>query len=74
MNLTMVFGVNVVYDGVGKDTALESLRMFISFRYVSYIWKFFWKCSSIDPSLLASKGSLFLTRPSLMTYNADIAI
>ncbi len=25
---------------------------------------------AIDPSLLASKGSLFLTRPTLMTYNA----
>ena len=26
---------------------------------------------AIDPGLLASKGSLFLTRPSLMTYNAE---
>ena len=25
---------------------------------------------AIDPSLLALKGSLFLTRPTLMTYNA----
>ena len=25
---------------------------------------------AIDPSLLAAKGSLFLTRPTLMTYNA----
>ena len=26
---------------------------------------------AIDPSLLASKGSLFLTRPTLMTYCAN---
>ena len=70
MDFTSGKGVNVVYDGVGKDTALQSLRMLVSFRNVSYIWKFFWKCSSYRPRFISKQMGVFLTRPSLMTYNA----
>ncbi len=63
-------GVAVVYDGVGKDTfagSLDSLRtcgMLVSFGNASG------PVPSFDPLLLAQKGSLFLTRPTLMHYTA----
>jgi NADPH2:quinone reductase len=61
-------GVAVVYDGVGKDTfagSLDSLRtcgMLVSFGNASG------PVPPFDPLLLSQKGSLFLTRPTLMHY------
>jgi NADPH:quinone reductase len=58
-------GVDVVYDGVGKttfDKSIDSLRprgMMVLFGYASG------PVTSVDPSLLNAKGSLFLTRPGL---------
>ena len=66
-------GVAVVYDSVGKDTFLKSLDclrplgMLVSFGQSSG------KVEAFDPGLLAAKGSLFLTRPSLMAYTAERA-
>jgi len=66
-------GVAVVYDGVGKDTfagSLDSLRtcgMLVSFGNASG------PVAAFDPLLLAQKGSLFLTRPTLMHYTAKRA-
>jgi NADPH2:quinone reductase len=63
-------GVPVVYDSVGKDTFLKSLDclrplgMMVSFGQSSG------KIEPLDTGLLGAKGSLFLTRPSLMTYTA----
>ncbi|OAN50331.1 quinone oxidoreductase [Paramagnetospirillum marisnigri] len=63
-------GVPVVYDSVGKDTFLKSLDclqplgMMVSFGQSSG------KVEPFDTGLLAAKGSLFLTRPSLMAYTA----
>lgn len=63
-------GVAVVYDGVGKDTfmgSLDSLRvrgMMVSFGNASG------PVAPFDPLLLSQKGSLFLTRPTLMHYIA----
>ena len=63
-------GVAVVYDGVGKDTfmgSLDSLRvrgMMVSFGNASG------PVSPFDPLLLSQKGSLFITRPTLMHYIA----
>lgn len=63
-------GVDVVYDSVGQATFLQSLDclrpmgMMVSFGQASG------PVGPIDPGLLAAKGSLFLTRPSLMTYTA----
>jgi len=63
-------GVAVVYDGVGKDTfagSLDSLRtcgMLVSFGNASG------PVPPFDPLLLSQKGSLFLTRPTLMHYTA----
>ena len=69
-NLTGGNGVDVVYDSVGQATFLKSLDclrpmgMMVSFGQSSGA------VAPIDPGLLAAKGSLFLTRPSLMTYTA----
>lgn len=63
-------GVAVVYDGVGKDTfmgSLDSLRvrgMMVSFGNASG------PVPPFDPILLSQKGSLFITRPTLMHYTA----
>ncbi len=63
-------GVPVVYDGVGKDTfegsldCLRPLGMLVNFGNSSGA------VSQFNPGVLAQKGSLFLTRPTLMTYTA----
>lgn len=68
--LTQGQGVAVVYDSVGRETFLKSLDclspmgMLVSFGQSSGA------VESFNPGLLAAKGSLFLTRPSLMTYSA----
>ena len=69
--LTGGSGVPVVYDSVGKDTFLRSLDclaprgMMVSFGQSSGAIEPF------SPGILAQKGSLFLTRPTLFTYIAD---
>jgi NADPH2:quinone reductase len=66
-------GVAVVYDSVGKDTfdgsldCLQPLGMMVSFGQSSG------KVPPFDAGILAAKGSLFLTRPTLMTYTAQRA-
>ena len=63
-------GVHVAYDSVGKDTfmaSLDSLRpigMLVAFGNASG------PPPAFDPLLLGSKGSLFLTRPSLVHHAA----
>lgn len=66
--LTGGAGVPVVYDGVGKDTFVDSLDclaprgLMVSFGNASGA------VESFSPVLLAQKGSLYLTRPALGTY------
>lgn len=66
-------GVPVVYDGVGKDTfmgSLDCLRpmgMMVSYGNASG------PVPPVDLILLSQKGSLFITRPTLMTYTAKRA-
>ena len=61
----------VVYDGVGKDTfemSLDCLRprgLMVSFGNASG------SPALLDLQMLTAKGSLFITRPSLMSYTAD---
>ncbi len=68
--LTKGEGVPVVYDGVGKDTwagsldCLSPLGLMVSFGSASGA------VAPFDLGILAQKGSLFLTRPTLMTYTA----
>jgi NADPH2:quinone reductase len=66
-------GVPVVYDGVGKDTFMDSLDclqplgLMVSFGNAS---------GAVPPfnaGVLSQKGSLYLTRPTLVTYTASRA-
>ncbi len=63
-------GVDVVYDGVGKDTfeaSLDSLKprgLMVSFGNSSG------PAPEFKPLLLAAKGSLFFTRPTVKEYYA----
>ncbi|MGH7963176.1 MAG: quinone oxidoreductase family protein, partial [Candidatus Binatia bacterium] len=72
-SLTRGAGVNVVYDAVGKDTffssldSLKPLGMMVSYGNASGA------VPPVDPGLLAQKGALFLTRPTLATYTANRA-
>ena len=64
-------GVPVVYDGVGKATWEASLDclaprgLMVSFGNASG------KVPPVELDALTSRGSLFLTRPRLMSYTAD---
>ncbi|MEI6052415.1 MAG: quinone oxidoreductase, partial [Opitutaceae bacterium] len=72
-NFTNGRGVDVVYDAVGKDTftgSIDSLRprgMMVSFGNASGA------VPPFAPLLLAQKGSLFFTRPTLVHYTQTTA-
>lgn len=65
--------VPVVYDSVGKDTfavsldCLAPLGLFVSYGNASG------PVPPFEPAILAAKGSLFFTRPTLATYTAKRA-
>ena len=68
--ITSGAGLPVVYDSVGNDTFMSSLDclrprgLMVSFGQSSGA------IAPFDPGVLAQKGSLFLTRPSLAIYVA----
>ena len=69
--LTHGQGAEVVYDSVGKDTFIASLD---SLRPLGMLVSYGQSSGVIPPfsiSELAKRGSLFLTRPSLMDYVRD---
>ncbi len=68
--LTGEAGVAVVYDSVGRETFLKSLDCLQPMGMLASFGQSSGPVTSFDPGLLAKKGSLFLTRPSLMTYTA----
>ncbi len=63
-------GCDVVYDAIGKDTypasldCLKPFGMWVTFGNASG------KIENFDLGLLAAKGSLYATRPTLFTYTA----
>jgi NADPH2:quinone reductase len=63
-------GVPVVYDSVGKDTFMHSLDCLRPFGTMVLFGQSSGPVPPLDPGILAPKGSLFLTRPTLMTYTA----
>jgi NADPH2:quinone reductase len=63
-------GVRVVYDAVGKETFMKSLDCLQPMGMLVYYGQSSGPAPAIDPGLLGKKGSLFLTRPSVMTYTA----
>ena len=58
-------GVPVVYDGVGKDTWEGSLDCLRPRGYLVSFGNASGAVTSFNPGMLAGKGSLFLTRPTL---------
>ena len=62
--------VPVVYDSVGKDTFLKSLDCLRPLGMMVLFGQSSGPVAPLDLGLLAAKGSLFLTRPTLMTYAA----
>jgi NADPH2:quinone reductase len=66
-------GVAVVYDSVGRDTFMKSLDCLRPLGMLAYYGQSSGPAPTLDPALLGKKGSLFLTRPSLMTYTAKRA-
>jgi NADPH2:quinone reductase len=66
-------GVNVVYDSVGKDTYEKSLGCLAPLGMLVLYGQSSGVVPPISPGVLASKGSLFLTRPILFHYVADRA-
>jgi len=61
-------GVPVVYDGVGKDTFMGSLDCLARFGLMVLFGNASGAVTTFNPGLLAGKGSLYLTRPTLDTY------
>lgn len=66
-------GVNVVYDSVGKDTFASSLDCLMPRGYMVLYGQSSGKVEPVDPQTLNAKGSLFLTRPTLVNYIATPA-
>lgn len=63
-------GVPVVYDGVGKDTFMESLDCLAPLGLMASFGNASGAVAPVNIGILAQKGSLFLTRPTLVTYTA----
>jgi NADPH2:quinone reductase len=61
-------GVAAVYDSVGQATFVKSLDCLKTFGMMVSFGQASGSVPPVDPAILAAKGSLFLTRPSLMTY------
>jgi NADPH2:quinone reductase len=64
-------GVDVIYDSVGKTTFLPGLDAIRPRGMMVLFGQSSGAVAPFDPGILNGKGSLFLTRPSLMHYAAD---
>jgi NADPH:quinone reductase len=63
-------GVPVVYDSVGKDTYMGSLDCLQPRGLLAMFGNGSGPVPPFDLGMLAAKGSLYVTRPTLMTYTA----
>jgi NADPH2:quinone reductase len=66
--LTGGSGVHAVFESVGKDTFLRSLDALRPRGYLICFGESSGPAPAIDPRVLMDKGSLFLTRASLLHY------
>ena len=62
--------VPVVYDSVGRDTFKASLDCLAPLGLMVTFGGSSGAVPPVEPAMLAAKGSLFLTRPTLATYTA----
>ena len=63
-------GVDVVYDGVGRDTFMGSLKSLRPRGMVALFGQSSGPVEAFDPQLLNQGGSLIMTRPSLAHFTA----
>ncbi|WP_437941918.1 quinone oxidoreductase family protein [Sorangium sp. So ce341] len=68
--LTGGAGVDVVYDGVGRDTFEKSLGALRPRGMLVLFGQSSGPVPAFDPQILSQKGSLFLTRPTLGHHTA----
>jgi len=66
-------GVPVVFDSVGRDTFAGSIACLRPLGLLAIFGNASGPVPPVDPALLAQKGSLYLTRPTLNTYSAKRA-
>ena len=64
-------GLPVVYDGVGQATFMTSLDCLRPRGLLVVFGNASGPVKALDLGLLAAKGSLYVTRPTVMTYMAD---
>jgi NADPH:quinone reductase len=64
-------GVPVVYDGIGKDTFMDSLDCLAPLGLMVSYGNASGAVPPFNAAILAQKGSLFLTRPTLVNYTAS---
>lgn len=69
-DITKGAGVPVVYDGIGKETFMDSLDCLRPLGLMVSYGNASGAVPPINIALLSQKGSLFLTRPTLMVYTA----
>ena len=60
----------VVYDSVGKDTFYKSLDCLAPLGLIASFGQSSGAIGPVDIGILAPKGSLYLTRPTLNNYTA----
>ena len=68
--LTGGAGVHVVYDGVGKTTFDKGLNVLRPRGYMVLFGQSSGPVPPFDPQILNTKGSLFVTRPTIFHYVA----
>ncbi len=68
--LTKGAGVPVVYDGIGKDTFNDSLDCLRPLGLMVAYGNASGPVPPVNLGILSQKGSLYVTRPTLMTYTA----
>ncbi len=71
--LTGGAGVQVVYDSVGKTTFAKGLNCLAPRGMIVLFGQSSGPVGALDPLVLMQKGSLFLTRPTVVTYIASRA-
>ena len=63
-------GVDVVYDSIGQSTFMDSLDCLRPLGMMVTFGNATGPITPFSPGILAAKGSLFLTRPTIFTYIA----
>jgi NADPH2:quinone reductase len=72
-HLTGGAGVNVVYDSVGRTTFTKGLGCLVPRGMMVLFGQSSGPVEPVDPQVLNQRGSLYLTRPTLVNYIATRA-